>query len=178
MLSRRAMMCDHSIDHSVVWSTTLPVREYHSTTPRGIASKNHLPSVHQDFGCGAHAHTDEGATPLVLQEFSLLGRSCTDRIPGESGMDRHRARMQRDKSWGVGLVCWESRKRWQAVTSGKSGKTSCRRQADQCSKVITDVNHFSDTPLEEAIFKKEKGVRVPYVLDLNQGWEYDQGWEI
>lgn len=75
-------MCDHSIDHSTVWSTTLPLREYHSTIHQGIPSKNHLPSVHEDFGCGAHAHTDEGAMTLVLQEFSFLGRSYTDRIPG------------------------------------------------------------------------------------------------
>ena len=76
------MMCDHSIDHSVGWSTALPLREYHSTIHQGIPPKNHLPSIHQDFGCGANAHTDEGAMTLVLQEFSLLGRRCPDRISG------------------------------------------------------------------------------------------------
>ena len=166
----RARVC------STVSPTTPPPREYHSTTHQGILPKPFTKHPSRTWLWGQWAHrwrSNDSGPPEVCPLMQELHRQTPEaKWNGQvQSKDARRQAVISDPGWVVDLVCWESRKGWQPVKTDKSGKTSCRRQADQCWKVITDVNHFSDTPLKGASSKRKRGIQVPYALGLNQGWE-------
>lgn len=146
--------------------TTLPSRDCHLTIRRETPN-NYVPRIPPELGCGANGHTAEGAMTLVFQGFALSCRSYTDTVPeamwnGQAqSKDARKQAMMSGRVWRVDLVCWEWRKRWQPMKTWRSGKTSCRSKADQCSKLMIMCPASPTHLLKEHLQKKGGGLGRP-----------------
>lgn len=91
--------------------------------------------------------------------------------------DARRQAVVNGRERGMDPACRESRKGWQLVKTGKSGKTSHRRQS---WSVLKGEDWYGTISLRQTLKghpPKGKGGWVLWALGRNQRWEFNWGFE-